>query len=55
MLTINKKTNKVFNLKEQKIISNHSKYALLWKMKYNVKFAKKEDNMEEKIMKFIKS
>tara|TARA_Y100001970_G_C14229299_1_gene857617 strand:+ start:1660 stop:1827 length:168 start_codon:yes stop_codon:yes gene_type:complete len=55
MLTINKNTNKIFNLKDEEIINNHNKYVLLWKKKYNINIAKKEEKIEDKILKFIKS
>lgn len=55
MLTINKKTQKIFNLKNEELIDNNSKYVLLWKRKYNINIAKKDDDIENKILKFINS
>jgi len=55
MLTINKKNQKIFNLNDEEILDNHSKYILLWKHKYNINVTKKEDNIVNKILKFINS
>ena len=53
MLTIDKKTNKVYNLNNEMI--NNNKYEILWKKKYNKIVKKRKINLEEKIMKYIKS
>ena len=54
MLTIDKKTNKVYNLNNE-MINNNNKYEILWKKKYNKIVKKRKINLEGKIMKYIKS
>tara|TARA_X000000368_G_C23017030_1_gene706194 strand:- start:965 stop:1132 length:168 start_codon:yes stop_codon:yes gene_type:complete len=55
MLSISGKSNKLIIKTDSKLYCDKEKYNMYWKMKYNIKLKNDDENIESKILKFLKS